>query len=226
MGYINGQLYIGNVKGVLIMYSKKIYGVSPYLDIPKKEQDDKEEIEIKRETNLLEYLPSFYHNSDIIKSFMESSSIEADTLKAYVEDLSKNLYVKTATWGLDLFEEELGLITDKSISYEERRERILAKKRGNGTTTKKMIKNTAEAFSGGEVDVIENFNDYSFVVKFVGIKGIPKNLALFKQMIEEIKPAHLNYELAFTYTVWSMVMDKSLIWNNINNETWLELMGY
>ena len=207
------------------MYSKKIYGISPYLDIPKV-QEENNEIEIKREANLLEYLPSFYHNSDIIKSFMESNNIEVDTLKAYVEDLSKNLYVKTATWGLDLFEEELGLITDKSVSYEERRERILAKKRGNGTTTKAMIKNVAEAFSGGEVEVIENFNDYSFIVKFVGAKGIPKYLTLFKNMIEEIKPAHLNYELAFTYTVWSMVMAKSNIWNNFNNKTWVELMSY
>ena len=207
------------------MYSKKIYGISPYLDILKV-QEENNEIEIKREANLLEYLPSFYHNSDVIKSFMESNSIEVDTLKAYIEDLSKNLYVKTATWGLDLFEEELGLVTDKSISYEERRERILAKKRGNGTTTKAMIKNTAEAFSGGEVEVIENFSDYSFIVKFVGIKGIPKNLTLFKNMIEEIKPAHLNYELAFTYTVWSMVTAKSNIWNDFNNKTWVELMSY
>ena len=207
------------------MYSKKIYGVSPYLDIPKKEEE-KNEIEIKRETDLLEYLPSFYHNSDIVKAFMESSSIEVDTIKAYVEDLSKNLYVKTATWGLDLFEEELGLVTDKSISYEERRERILAKKRGNGTTTKAMIKNTAEAFSGGEVEVIENFNDYSFVVKFVGVKGIPKNLTLFKNMIEEIKPAHLNYELAFTYTVWDMIISKNNIWNDFSNKTWVGLMSY
>jgi hypothetical protein len=207
------------------MYSKKIYGESSYLDI-EKVKEDQNKIEIKRETNLLEYLPSFYHNSDVIKSFMESNSIEVDTLKAYIEDLSKNLYVKTATWGLDLFEEELGLTTDKSISYEERRERILAKKRGNGTTTKAMIKNTAEAFSGGEVEVIENFNDYSFVVKFVGVKGIPKNLTLFKNMIEEIKPAHLNYELAFTYTVWSMVMATDNTWNDFNNKTWVELMTY
>lgn len=207
------------------MYSKKIYGVSSYLDIPKIKEENND-IEIKREADLLEYLPSFYHNSNIVKAFMESNNIEVDTLKAYVEDLNKNLYVKTATWGLDLFEEELGLVTDKSVSYEERRERILAKKRGNGTTTKAMIKNTAEAFSGGEVEVIENFSDYSFIVKFVGVKGIPKNLALFKQMIEEIKPAHLNYELAFTYTVWSMVMAKSNIWNDFNNKTWVELMAY
>ena len=207
------------------MYSKKTYGVSSYLDIEEvKEEQDK--IEIKREADLLEYLPSFYHNSDVIKTFMESNSIEVDTLKAYIEDLSKNLYVKSATWGLDLFEEELGLATDKSISYEERRERILAKKRGNGTTTKAMIKNTAEAFSGGEVEVIENFSDYSFIVKFVGIKGIPKNLTLFKNMIEEIKPAHLNYELAFTYTVWSMVMATDNTWNDFNNKTWVELMTY
>ena len=205
------------------MYSKKIYGVSPYLDIPKNEQD-KEEIEIKRETDLLECLPSFYHNSDVIKSFMESNSIEVDTLKAYIEDLSKNLYVKTATWGLDLFEEELGLVTDKSISYEERRERILAKKRGNGTTTKKMLKNTAEAFSGGEVEIIENFEDYSFIVKFVGVLGIPKNLTLFKNMIEEIKPAHLNYELAFTYVVWDIA--KKFSWKSISHKTWTQLKAY
>ena len=176
--------------------------------------------------NLLDYLPSFYHNSNIVKSFIDSNSIEANILKDYVEDLNNNLYIKTATWGLDLFEEELGLTTDKSISYEERRERILAKKRGNGTTTKAMIKNTAEAFSGGEVEVIENFNDYSFVVKFVGVKGIPKNLTLFKNMIEEIKPAHLNYELAFTYTVWNMVMAADNTWNDFNNKTWVELMTY
>ena len=205
------------------MYSKKTYGVSSYLDIEKvKEEQDK--IEIKREADLLEYLPSFYHNSDVIKSFMDSNSIEVDTLKAYIEDLSKNLYVKTATWGLDLFEEELGLVTDKSISYEERRERILAKKRGNGTTTKAMIKNTAEAFSGGEVEVIENFNDYSFIVKFIGVLGIPKNLTLFKSMIEEIKPAHLNYELAFTYVVWDIA--KGLSWGSIVHKTWTQLKTY
>ena len=205
------------------MYSKKIYGVSSYLDIEKvKEEQDK--IEIKREADLLEYLPNFYHNSDVIKTFMESNSIEVDTLKAYIEDLSKNLYVKTATWGLDLFEEELGLVTDKSISYEERRERILAKKRGNGTTTKAMIKNTAEAFSGGEVEVIENFSDYSFIVKFIGVLGIPKNLTLFKNMIEEIKPAHLNYELAFTYVVWDIA--KRFSWESISHKTWTQLKAY
>ena len=64
------------------------------------------------------------------------------------------------------FEEKLGLQTDKSKSYEERRERIKAKKRGNGTTTIKMIKDTALAFDCGEIDITEVYNDYIFKIKF------------------------------------------------------------
>lgn len=203
------------------MYSKNLYGTIKYSS-----DDVLNDININNEKDLLQMLPSFYHNSDFVREFMKSNSIEASLLNYYVKDLVNNLYVKTATWGLDYFEEELGLVTDRSISYEERRERVLAKKRANGTTTKKMIKNIAEAFSGGEVEIIENFSDYSFIVKFIGIKGIPKNLQLFKNMLEEIKPAHLSYELAFTYTVWDFVMQNKPIWSNLNSETWDSLKLY
>lgn len=149
--------------------------------------------------NLIELLPSFYHSSEFVKAYMNANTIEIDKLKDSINDLVANLYVKTATWGLDYFEEELGLETDKSKSYEERRERILAKKRGQGTTTKAMLKSTAEAFSGGEVEIIELFNDYTFKLKFIGTKGVPANLEDFRSVIEEIKPAHLAYVLEFTY---------------------------
>ena len=89
-----------------------------------------------------------------------------------------------------------------------------------------MINNTAEAFRGGEVDIIENFEDYSFIVKFVGVKGIPQNITLFKQMIEEIKPAHLSYELAFTYTTWGMIQEKNMLWDDVKTNTWNEIRTY
>lgn len=178
--------------------------------------------------NLLEFLPEFYHNSDFVKSFMKTQSIEADLLNFYVKDLVDNLYVKTATWGLDYFESELGIETDKSKSYDERRERILAKKRGNGTTTKEMLKNTAEAFSGGEVEITENFNDYSFKLKFIGTKGIPKNLDDFKSVINEIKPAHLAYILEFTYLTWKEFDNYNYTWEtwDSKNLTWEEFEVY
>ena len=149
--------------------------------------------------NLLDMLPPFYHNSTFVKACMSSQNVERNFIKESIDDLVNNLYVDTATWGLDYFEEELGLKTDKTKTYEERRERIKAKKRGNGTTTIKMIKDTALAFECGEIDITEMYTDYMFKIKFISQKGRPKNLEDFKSAIDEIKPAHLAYILEFMY---------------------------
>ena len=159
--------------------------------------------------NLIDMLPSFYHSSDFVKAYMSSQSVEHSFIKESIEDLVNNLYVNTATWGLDYFEEELGLQTDKSKSYEERRERIKAKKIGSGTTTVKMIKDTALAFECGEVEVTEMYNDYMFKLKFVSQKGMPKNIEDFKDAIDEIKPAHLAYILEFMFNTHQQLKPKT-----------------
>ena len=159
--------------------------------------------------NLIDMLPSFYHNSDFVKAYMSSQNIEHNFIKESIEDLVNNLYVNTATWGLDYFEEELGLQTDKTKSYEERRERIKAKKRGNGTTTIKMLKDTALAFECGEIDITEMYADYMFKIKFISEKGRPKNLDDFKNAIDEIKPAHLAYILEFMFNTHQQLKPKT-----------------
>jgi len=159
--------------------------------------------------NLIDMLPSFYHDSDFVKSYMSSQSIEHNFIKESIDDLVNNLYVDTATWGLDYFEEELGLKTDKAKTYEERRERIKAKKIGNGTTTIKMIKDTALAFECGDIEVTEMYEDYMFKLKFVSQKGVPKNLEDFKSSIEEIKPAHLGYILEFMFNTHQELKTKT-----------------
>lgn len=159
--------------------------------------------------NLIDMLPSFYHNSDFVKAYMSSQSVEHNFIKESIDDLVNNLYVDTATWGLDYFEEELGLKTDKSKTYEERRERIKAKKIGSGTTTIKMIKDTALAFDCGEVEITEMYNDYAFKLKFISEKGRPKNLDDFKNAIDEIKPAHLAYILEFIFNTHQQLKPKT-----------------
>lgn len=159
--------------------------------------------------NLIDMLPSFYHNSDFVKAYMSSQTVEHSFIKESIEDLVNNLYVNTATWGLDYFEEKLGIKTDKSKNYEERRERIKAKKIGTGTTTLKMIKDTALAFDCGDIEITEMYNDYVFKLKFTSQKGRPKNLDDFKSAIEEIKPAHLGYILEFMYSTHQDIKPKT-----------------
>ncbi len=174
--------------------------------------------------DLMKYLPWYERKSEVFMGILGSIGKEFCILNYYIEDLEKQFFIDTATWGLSIYEKELGLKTNMSLTYEERREIIKAKLRGRGTTTKAMIKNTAEAFSGGEVDVIEYPSEYCFIVKFIGVKGIPRNMAAFIDMLETIKPAHLAYTFKYTYTVWGYLKD--LTWGQAKGMTWGELKVY
>lgn len=177
-----------------------------------------------RAPDLILLLPWFYKGNITMQELQNSASKELGRLYYHLEDFINQLFVDTATWGLSIYEKELGLTTNPSLSYEERRELIKAKLWGRGTTTKQMIKETAEAFSGGEVDVIEYPSEYRFVVKFIGVKGIPRNMQGFIDMLEAIKPAHLAYEFKYTYTVWDFI--KHLTWNDVSGMTWGDLRVY
>lgn len=177
-----------------------------------------------RAPDLMSLLPWYYKSNVTIEGLQNSIAKELGKLYYNLEDLINQLFIDTTTWGLSIYEKELRLPTNLNLSYEERREIIKAKLWGRGTTTKQMIKDTAEAFSGGEVDVIEYPEEYKFVVKFIGVKGIPRNMQGFIDMLETIKPAHLAYEFKYTYTVWNHLTD--LTWGQANAMTWDELRVY
>ncbi|MBU5311469.1 YmfQ family protein [Tissierella carlieri] len=174
--------------------------------------------------NLMRYLTSNYQEGSNIKKLMQIIELELGELKYYSISLGEQNSIDKATWGLNMWEDILGIEYNPSMTLENRREIIKAKLRGRGTTTKAMIKNTAEAFSGGEVDVIEYPEEYYFVVKFIGIKGIPRNMQGFIDMLETIKPAHLGYEFKYTYTVWNNLLP--ITWNKAKESTWDELKVY
>lgn len=175
--------------------------------------------------DLMRYLPWYYHESPEMLKLQGVLAEDAGALRNYaIPDLLKQFFIETATWGLDLWEYELGLTADRSNSYVRRREIVKARLRGSGTSTKERIKNVAEAFSGGEVDVIEYNDEYRFEVKFIGVLGIPPNMAGFLAVLDEIKPAHLGYSISYTYTVWNMLLP--IDWREAGTRTWSQLRVY
>lgn len=200
------------------MYGNIHYGELLY----SQEQPENEEIEMFI-PNLMEYLPPYYGNSKVMKNIQSVIAKEVGTQKYASGDVLKQFFVDTATWGLDLWEEELGLEVDKSKTNEVRREVLKAKLRGTGTVTKEMLKNTCLAYTNAEVAITEDYANYQFIIKFVGVKGIPPNMEGLIQTIDEIKPAHLGYEFQYTYTVWQMLTDKGLTWQQAQTKTWDEL---
>ena len=147
--------------------------------------------------DLITKLPYFYDNY-VVRPIQKALSDEVDEFTDYLEELLKQFFVDTSTYGLNYWERMLG-ISKNNFDYQTRRENIKAKLRSRGTTTVDVIKNICEAYSYGEVDIIVDHANYSFVIDFVGSKGVPKAFTELDKTIEEIKPCHLAHSYRFNY---------------------------
>ncbi|MHB9945607.1 XkdT-like protein [Clostridium botulinum] len=153
---------------------------------------------------LNKYLPSFLLDNKELVEILKASNLEIENIHNLIQDLYKQCFIKTSTWGLKFWEENLEIETDISKSYEERRSIILGKLRGQGTTTKKMMQNVVESFVDDIVEVIEKNKDYAFQINIESIKGFPYKLDSLYAAIDEIKPAHLGTK----YNLRSTTKDK------------------
>ena len=138
------------------------------------------------------------YDNAITKPIIDALEIEDSILFENVEDLKNQFFVDSATYGLDNWENMLG-ISKNNFDYQTRRENIKAKMRSRGTTSIDVIKNICEAYSYGEVEIVVDHANYSFEVHFIGSIGIPQAFAELDKTIEEIKPCHLAHSYKFRY---------------------------
>lgn len=160
---------------------------------------------------LMQHIPKYYRDIVEIEELQNAINLELDELDIMSNEVLKQFFIYTATWSLPIWERIFGLTVGDTISnLKERRENIISKLRSYGTTTKEMIARVAKAFTNGEIEVIEDNPNYSFTIKFTSIVGIPQNLDNFKNTINIIKPAHLNYSIEFRYNTHGQIKDKNL----------------
>ncbi|MDF2907483.1 MAG: hypothetical protein K0R34_2804 [Herbinix sp.] len=171
--------------------------------------------------DLMQMLPPIYDNNVSMQELQEILSEKITTLASDLNTLLDECFIATASRMLSRYEKIYDLKVDTSVSNEIRRERILAKARGIGTVTKQMIADTASAYSGGQVEVIEHPETNSFVVRFIGAYGIPENMNDLTITIEKIKPAHLSFTFEYTYRRWSEVA--GYLWSEVASKTWYQL---
>jgi uncharacterized protein YmfQ (DUF2313 family) len=149
----------------------------------------------------MELLPSVYESNATMQELQGILTTDINELASSFNETIDECFISTASTLLSRYEKVYGLQVDVSKSDTFRRERIMAKLRGIGTTTKQMIMDTAAAYSNGSVEVTEDNLNNSFKIKFVGTVGVPANMGDLTLTIEEIKPAHLSYTFEYIYNV-------------------------
>lgn len=164
-------------------------------------------------SRLLEMLPKYERDSEVFKEIMKAEEIELDKLDLDIEDLQKQFFIDTATWGLVIYEKDLEIKTNLNKPLEERRGVIKSKLRGTGKVDATLIKMVADAYTNGDVDV--RF-DGNILVKFNSVLGIPSNLNDVENAISEISPAHLAIIYKFAYLLIKDI-DKIMTITELNN---------
>ena len=169
---------------------------------------------------LLKHLPEDYPKSPAVVELQKAIEKLGTATEEDVADLLHQFFLDSATWGLSCWEKVYGVESDTTKSLEVRRSAVRAKMRGMGTTTVELVQNVSESFVNGEVAVEEHNDEYRFDIVMLSVIGIPPNMEDLKRAIEEIKPAHLAYEIIIKYNTWGMVRDSGMTWAAAAERTW------
>jgi hypothetical protein len=163
-----------------------------------------------------------------MRVIFQSIGEELDDAREAIRAVFKQFYVDTADeWGIKIWERELELPPGDLETVDERRQRIKARLRGNGTATIKAIKAAAEAYDKGSIDVAVDYSQYT-VIRFVDTTGVPSNLEDLKLIVREMVPAHLALSYEQNYFLWDDLDGLNITWDEFDalDLSWDELEVY
>lgn len=156
------------------------------------------------------FLPPILNEIYDIDIILKVIGDELDNLNSNIEDLEKQLFPQTCTWGIDLWEEFLG-INNKDKTLEARRALVIAKLTGSNVLNKKRFREIVRNYTKDNLaDILYYYDKYTFAVK----SYVDYNTIGLNELIEEIKPAHLAY--FFIFTVILLKNEEKFELKNIN----------
>ena len=188
------------------------------IELTKMTEMDKQKYFVDLTSREKMYMPKFLYTDPVMANIYKSQGIELSKLNFYIIDLLNQCFIETATWGLDYWEYEYGIKIRHKDTYEVRRARLYYKIRGRNVTNVDTIKKVSLGSKCGAVEVEPHWEEYYFIIKFTSTIGIPANLQDFKDIIEEIKPAHLGVLYKFKYITWGDLLPYT--WGEMKPRTW------
>lgn len=151
------------------------------------------EVDIEhRQQEMLDSMPTYYQESPETNAIMLGNAQEIERKKVEAEDLLDQLFVQTATWGLDYWDRVLALTPVPRMSIDRRRTRILAKLNGMAPATAAYLESVVNAHLRNKTAKLVEVNDkYRFEINIQADN--PVAFLDIANDLDELKPAHLDY---------------------------------
>ena len=147
--------------------------------------------------DIARYLPAFLQSDKRFQSLLQACSTEHEKYRLFLDELSNQFYVETATWGLGDWERILALKPAPSDSYEQRRNRILLYLQSRQTSTVDFLSRLSSRYVyGGSAKIVERNEQNAFYVRIDGdMKGLRVDRHGMHEGLDLYKPAHLAYSI-------------------------------
>jgi hypothetical protein len=149
---------------------------------------------------ILEYLSPIYGRSYAGLWLLQVIGMQLDKASAWTAELALQVTPQTATWTIDFWEKQYGIVPDDYWTLEQRQENILQKMRFFAPITPKKLEEVVSAAAGVPVEIIENTGQNTFHVL---VRRYTEYFERAKELIDEAKPAHLIYTIQIAQQILS-----------------------
>lgn len=140
---------------------------------------------------MLDSVAPIYDNSALTLYTFQAFGKTLEKEMEFIEgDFIKQMFPQTATWGLDLWEDEYGIVTDASKTIEQRRHSLMAVMYKSKPMTPYNIKQLVYFVTGFDNEIEENTAPNTITIR---INGYVKNINELRSVLDKKLPAHLNY---------------------------------
>lgn len=150
----------------------------------------------------MSYLPENYPDSKETVTFQEAIQPEVRLIWEARDSLLRQLDPYTADWGLDYWENALGLLPGRGVEPDARRRQVVAKLQGRATTTPEVLETVAETLLGVHVTVAEHFSQYRVELEAEAGYRPGGGMDRVCRQLRDIMPAHLDWQLVIPTVVY------------------------
>jgi hypothetical protein len=176
------------------------------------------ELNIDSKNRMFNYYPKVIQTILEFKAITDHEGQELNDLRLGLDDLISNAYLGTMLEDrIILWESMLGIKPLDGTTFEDRRETVIARIRGQGKLNTELIDKIVNVFTGGTANSwIEDS------VLYVEITPPSDNKQfIFENVEQELKnkiPAHLGLKVSRNYYTWGEVKDNHATWGDVKTE--------
>lgn len=146
----------------------------------------------QKPVDILNYLPFFLSKDNRFKSINAADSVEHEKIRLEVQELLQQLFIDTATWGLQLWEEFCGIVPDTTQDYKTRRSKILAILNGKQTVTLEFIRYLVNRYVADDTgNILPHYEQYYIDIMLPD--GKVTSFEELEKMLRIYMPAHLGW---------------------------------